>query len=164
MPSNRSTARLSEPVILCVRRFWPGVVAAVISLSLAVLGTIALVRWDESRIPRTVLGIVCWGGAFSSARTGVCNLCGTLTVDAEGIRLEPRVVGPDSPRLRQRESPAILKPSTSQVSSSAIVRMRRSRWANMCGTGATCSTPHKHSLPLTRRETRPLAAQRQFGP
>lgn len=93
MPSNRSTARLSEPVILRVRRFWPGVVAAVISLSLAVLGTIALVRWDESRTPRTVLGIVCWGGAFSSARTGVRNLCGTLTVDAEGIRLEPRVCG-----------------------------------------------------------------------
>lgn len=95
MPNNvsPSAARLMEPVILRVRRVGPGVIAAVISLVLVVLGTILFVGWDESRIPRIVLCIACWGGAGYAARIAIRNLCGTLTVDADGIRLDPRVCG-----------------------------------------------------------------------
>lgn len=95
MPSNHSTAtaRLPEPVILRVRRVGPGIIAAVISLVLVLLGMISIVRWDEARILRIVVGIACWGGAGYAARIAIRNHCGTLTLDADGIRLAPRVCG-----------------------------------------------------------------------
>ncbi len=93
MPADVSTAVRLEPVSLRISRRGPGIVAAVTSLLLAVLGTISWIDEDSSRMPRTILGIACWGGAIYATRIAVRDLWGTLTVDADGIRLLPHVCG-----------------------------------------------------------------------
>ena len=93
MPAEISTADQLEPVSLRISRRGPGILAAVTSLLLAVLGTISWIDEDSSRMPRTIFGIACWGGAFCSTRIAVRDLWGTLTVDADGIRLHPCVCG-----------------------------------------------------------------------
>ena len=93
MPAAVSTAIRLEPVSLRISRRGSGIVAAVMSLLLAVTGVTAMTRESEFRIPATALGIACWGCTLYSVRTAIRNLLGTLTVDDSGIRLAPRVWG-----------------------------------------------------------------------
>lgn len=94
MPTNDlHDAESLEPVSLKISRRGPGLVAAVISFLLASIGTTAMLRESETRLPLTIVGIVCGIGSLYLLRAAIRNLAGTLTVDDSGIWLAPRFCG-----------------------------------------------------------------------
>lgn len=92
---NANSNHLAEAsVTLRLHRRGPGLLALLSGLILTAAG---FVKPDSSlpitfKTPAIVSG-VCWGAALFFVRVAIRDLFGTLTVDAAGVRLRPRLCG-----------------------------------------------------------------------